>query len=233
MMTHPVHQDWRNSGMFLRSRSSRVSLSLSLESFKILSGYYTPPAVKHFHVYQTLTHDPLLLIPLGNVIRIFNISRFSLRQPPKFPLDDSLVELTNRLSLGESGSQSSTLGVIATDKQAENQSFSGLGWHDDDSAAPPAREQEGEQEGGRPEGDNGEQHSIPAATYPPPASIAALFDSVESWEAVAELPQAGGPPVIPDITMCAMAFEGMGIVGIGQEGTLYAWHLKSERLGRG
>lgn len=222
--------------MFLLSKSLNLSLSLSVESFKTLSGYHIPPAAKRFQVYQSITHDPLLLVPLGKVLRIFNISQFSVRQPPKFPQDNSLVELTNNLSLGGSSSQSSTPGPTTSETQAESQSVCELKQRDDldesSGPSPSAREAEEEEEERR-EGDDVGEDPIPATTYPPPAPLATLLDSVESWEVVAELPQGGGPPEMPDITMCAMAFEGLGIVGIGHEGTLYVWRLKTERVGRG
>ncbi|PIL31879.1 hypothetical protein GSI_06583 [Ganoderma sinense ZZ0214-1] len=186
--------DWRNS-----------------ESFKVLSGYHIPPVAKCFHAYQSITHDPLLLVPLGRVIRIFNISQFSVRRPPKFPLDNSLVELTNNLSLGGSSSQSSTPGSTITSRtRAENE----LEQHGDESnsASDAPRDEEGQREQEElQEGDEGEDDAIPATTYPLPAPLATLFDSVKSWEVVPEVPQGGGPPEMPGITMCAMAFQGLGL----------------------
>ena len=164
------------------------------------------------------------MIPIGRAIRIFNVSQFSPRQPPKFPLDTNLASLANKLSLdddrshpGTSRSTSRGGGRSSVEKDSDSDP-SGNGNGDGESG------EDGEQERRQ----DGEEDSdpIPATTYPPPAPLAALFDSVEGYDVFAELPQGGGPPEMPDITTCAMGFEGLGVVGIGEKGTLYVWRLR-------
>ncbi|KAI0695161.1 hypothetical protein BC835DRAFT_1347868 [Cytidiella melzeri] len=68
-------EDWRKSG-----------------SFKLLSVYSVPMATPSIHVSTSPTrkHDPLLFVPDGVGIRIFNITRFSHREPPMLPLDEDI-----------------------------------------------------------------------------------------------------------------------------------------------
>ncbi|KAL4242151.1 WD40/YVTN repeat-like-containing domain superfamily protein [Abortiporus biennis] len=56
------------------------------ESFKIISCYSLPMTTRKLHVYRPNNGDPLLLIPMGKKIRIFNITNFKPRERPPFPL---------------------------------------------------------------------------------------------------------------------------------------------------
>jgi len=79
------------------------------QSFKIIASYSLPMRCKHVCVfYDPVNHDPILLIPDDQVIRIFNITYFQPRVRPAFPLDQESVEeqvpeLTRRME--ESSSQ--------------------------------------------------------------------------------------------------------------------------------
>ncbi|KAI0735080.1 WD40 repeat-like protein [Earliella scabrosa] len=176
--------DWRNS-----------------ESFKILSAYHLPLTTKHIHIYRSLEHDPMLLIPIGKVIRIFNIVQFKPRTPPKLPLDD-LASLTERMRLDDDGH--APRGSNAT---AQNQEEAAGGGAVDNNAS-------ADDDLGR------------SSKYPPPAPLGMLFESVEGWEVRAELQRRDMPPEIPDITACVLGDEGRSIVGIGQNGVLYIWRQK-------
>ncbi|EJF66780.1 WD40 repeat-like protein [Dichomitus squalens LYAD-421 SS1] len=195
--------DWRNS-----------------ESFKILSGYHIPSVAKHFQVYRSFSHDPLLLIPMGKIVRIFNISQFSPRQPPKFPLDTNIASLTSKLSLDDDGSDP------GTPRPRSPRGGGSSTEQDDDENESASRDNPSQQEGDQDEEEDGEDDPIPTTTYPPPAPLTALFDSVEGYDVVAELPPGNGPPEMADVTTCAMGFEGLGIAGIGERGTLYVWRLR-------
>ncbi|KAI0094822.1 WD40-repeat-containing domain protein [Irpex rosettiformis] len=86
--------DWRNS-----------------RSFKLLSVYSVPMTTPSIYVASSPSrkHDPLLLVPAGNVIRIFNIARLNHRDKPLFPLDgetfiededEELEHMTSAMQLG-------------------------------------------------------------------------------------------------------------------------------------
>lgn len=74
-------------------------------------------------------------------------------------------------------------------------------------------------------------NTLLATKYPPPPAVAMLSDSVEGWDVAANLQRPDRPTEMPDITMCAMGFEGRIIFGIGQNGTLFIWQPK-EALAR-
>lgn len=70
------------------------------DSFKILSCYSLPMHTPNIHVYRTITHDPIVVVPLGNTARILNVTHFKAREPPEFPLSElEVVELTKRMRL--------------------------------------------------------------------------------------------------------------------------------------
>ncbi|KAI0669808.1 WD40-repeat-containing domain protein [Trametes maxima] len=176
------------------------------ESFKVLSAYHLPMTVPDFHVYRSIAHDPILLIPLGRTIRLFNISRFGPRTPPKFPGDD-LAYLTKQMQL-EGGSQQPT----------------------QDSSR--SRAQGDADDAGGPRDDTGEEADVVAdrqeattAIYPPPAPLSFLFEAVEGWH-IHVGPLKGGPTDISDIATCEVGCEGGVIVGTSGEDTLLIWQLQ-------
>ncbi|KAL7285375.1 hypothetical protein ACG7TL_000470 [Trametes sanguinea] len=181
------------------------------ESFKILSAYHLPMVTEHFHVFRSPGHDPILLIPIGKVIRVFNISRFGPRTPPSFPADD-LALLTDQMHITGSESTGST-----------NQEPGPSGSRKEPTA-------ETEAQGAGDEGDDDEQpaQTLPEGkrplSYPPPAPLAILFDAIAYWNVRVE-GQSEGPTGLPDIAWCEVGFEGRVIVG-GGEGTLYIWRLE-------
>jgi hypothetical protein len=59
----------------------------------------------NLHVYHSLTHDPIVLFPSADGIRMLNVKHFSPRfssGPPPFPLDeDDMVESMKRARLND------------------------------------------------------------------------------------------------------------------------------------
>ena len=140
---------------------------------------------------------------------MFNVSTFGPRTPPKFPLDVDIAQLTDRMRLDDPDG--------------------GAGAEPDDATMYDGTADGGEGvEGGKVGQKEKGKSTISRTTYPPPAPLAVLFDTVEGWEAVAQNYTTGdGPPEIPDITACAMGFDGLGLVGVGSKGTLYIWQLRT------
>jgi len=72
----------------------------SAESFKILACYALPMITPCLRVFKSPTHDPIILIPMGKIIRVFNVSELSHREPPPFPSDDEdIIPQTKKLRL--------------------------------------------------------------------------------------------------------------------------------------
>ena len=145
----------------------------------------------------------MFLVPMGKTIRIFNISQFRPREPPKFPLDD-IAALTSRLHLDDN------------ERNANAKPMA------DEEGQPPTDEGSGAEGSGTARGDAN------STIYPPPAPLATLFDSVEGWEVIAQVSTKRGhdPPETPDVIACAMGFDGLALVGIGEKGTLYVWRMR-------
>ncbi|KAI0655167.1 WD40 repeat-like protein [Cubamyces menziesii] len=170
------------------------------QSFKILSAYHLPTVTNHLHVFRSLTHDPILMIPVGRIIRVYNVSQFGPRTPPQFPADD-LVSLTNQMRLGD-----------------EDALQGDPGQPSDSRSARIGQDGDGVEEG------RTQKTRTAAMMYPPPAPLAALFDTVEGWN-VTSVRQGEGLPELPDIAACEVGFGGRIIVGIGK-GTLLLWRLE-------
>ncbi|KAI9065816.1 WD40 repeat-like protein [Trametes sanguinea] len=181
------------------------------ESFKILSAYHLPMVTEHFHVYRSPHHDPILLIPVGKVIRIFNVSQFGPRKPPTFPADD-LVLLTDQMHITESAS-------LTRNDQEVGPSGSGKKAAVESEAEGPGVEDNGNEEPLQAQSD--EKRPL---VYPPPAPLAILFDAVPCWD-VRVTEQSGGSAALPDVASCEVGFEGRVIVGVGG-GALYIWRLE-------
>ena len=161
----------------------------------------------------------MLLIPIGKTIRIFNISLFQPRTPPKFPLDDLTLMMSTQMHLGDDVEREASTVHSTPTANAPTANESTIAGADAEGNA-------GSNDGGSVDGAKEAKPRGSSTKYPPPAPLAALFDDVEGWEVTAELQRRDGPPEMPDITMCAMGFEGLRIVGIGQQGTLFVWRLR-------
>ncbi|KAI0825045.1 WD40-repeat-containing domain protein [Trametes gibbosa] len=184
------------------------------ESFKVLSAYHLPAptgTVAYCHVYQSLVHTPILLIPMGKLIRAFNISQFKPRTPPKYPADD-LTYLASQFRLEGEKERHEDTGT-----HSAGRSWEGSAVQDDVDESSREASLEKEQ-------DN-LQTSMPATTtYPPPAPLAVLFEAVEGWDIKAVV-KSGGPTDVPEVTACEVGFQGRVIVGVGG-GTLSIWRLQ-------
>ncbi|KAI0375088.1 WD40 repeat-like protein [Pilatotrama ljubarskyi] len=189
-----VVQDYRNS-----------------ESFKILSAYHLPMVIRHLHTYRSIHHDPILLIPLGKTIRVFNIAQFGPRTPPRFPGDD-LVYLTDQMQLG-----------VDTQRQADEGSRSGQGRRGTSRHTQDGGLNSGEEGDGDANSDP-QRKSAPTVVYPPPAPLAVLLDAVDGWDVEAKPPN-DFPAEISDVSSCEVGYEGGVIVGVGG-GTLFVWRLQ-------
>jgi hypothetical protein len=59
----------------------------------------------NLHVFHSLTHDPIVLFPFADGVRMLNVKHFSPRfssAPPPFPLDeDEMVESMKRTRLND------------------------------------------------------------------------------------------------------------------------------------
>lgn len=84
--------------------------AIHVESFKVLSAYHLPLTTLDLHVYTSRHHDPLLLVPMGKVIRIFNITHFEPRDSPPFPVDEGVEQMAKRMRLDEEGGGEGTDG---------------------------------------------------------------------------------------------------------------------------
>lgn len=74
-------------------------------SFKLISIYSLPMGTSTLHVYHSLTHDPIVLFPFADGVRMLNVKHFTPRfssGPPPFPLDeDDMVESMKRTRLND------------------------------------------------------------------------------------------------------------------------------------
>ncbi|KAI0756903.1 WD40 repeat-like protein [Daedaleopsis nitida] len=180
------------------------------ESYKILSAYHMPQTTTRVHVYRSLKQDPMVLIPMKKTIRTFSIGDFKARNPPKFPLDD-IVSLTVKMRLDDDEARPAAGGGGGAAQHADvNAGLSGGAVTHNDANSSQREDQE---------------TTTPSSNiYPQPAPLDQLFLSVEGWEVAAESLRRDAPE-IPEITACAMGFDGRGIVGIGGTGSLYVWRL--------
>jgi polycomb protein EED len=76
-----------------------------LASFKLIALYALPMGTNNLHVYHSLTHDPIMLFPFADGVRMLNVKHFSPRfssvRPP-FPLDeDEMVESMKKARLND------------------------------------------------------------------------------------------------------------------------------------
>lgn len=208
------------------------------ESFKVLSAYHLPMTTRNLTVYTSLDHDPLLLVPMGKTIRIFNLSQFRPRAPIPFPISDDVVALTENLRLddteraggfgnveglgasagvdadadvGEDGLQATGYGEKEQSSGEDDGDGNAV---DDDDDAPP---------------EQGDVYDVPFPDFlprmPPPAPLAELFDSVDGWDLDVTVDETRRSE-LPDITACEVALGGRVVVGVGGKGTMYVWRAR-------
>jgi len=171
------------------------------ESFRVYAIYALPmqcPKV-HLCVSPYLNHDPMMLVPDGKVIRVFNISHFKPKSPPDFPLTHD--------GKGKSPSEEgdSTLQLAATMSQmlsVEDKTEGGDLDEDDEDDAPDV--------------------------YPIPKPVKKLFDEVPAWVVDGE-PASEVYTALPDIEVCELAWNGKAIIGVGKKGTFWQWSLRERR----
>lgn len=193
---------------------------------------------RNLTVYTSLDHDPLLLVPMGKTIRIFNLSQFRPRAPIPFPISDDVVALTENLRLddteraggfgnveglgasagvdadadvGEDGLQATGYGEKEQSSGEDDGDGNAV---DDDDDAPP---------------EQGDVYDVPFPDFlprmPPPAPLAELFDSVDGWDLDVTVDETRRSE-LPDITACEVALGGRVVVGVGGKGTMYVWRAR-------
>lgn len=95
-------QDYQNSSKFASMFGCSVYSSKyhAAESFKLISVYTLPMSNPMLHFYTPFykVHDPLILVPSGDSIRIFNIVHFKPRPTPPAPRDprEAAIEASDR-----------------------------------------------------------------------------------------------------------------------------------------
>ena len=74
----------------------------------IKTEYAWIPMSPHLHVYQSPHHDPLILFTMmkSGKITMMNVTHFSPRKPPPFPLDQDVVAMTQKLRLDDDVAES-------------------------------------------------------------------------------------------------------------------------------
>jgi hypothetical protein len=93
-----------------------------LASFKLICVYSLPMATNNLHVYKSQAHDPIVLFPHANSIRMLNVThlkpRFASGHPP-FPLDeDEMVESMKKARLDDDNNENDNeeVEILATPK---------------------------------------------------------------------------------------------------------------------
>jgi len=188
------------------------------ESFKIISAYFLPMTTLKMHVHQRDGCDPLIVVPMGKVVRIINLTDFGPRAIPPFPLDAELNELTQRMQLTEPPAEEQTAQTELVADEGDDQT----------TARGQAEVQDHQTEAG--DGLAGDEEA-PQPRYdyepsPEAARLTELFDSVQYWELGVDAATSRCPD-LPDITACEIAFEGRAILGVGDGGVLYIWRRSS------
>ncbi len=167
------------------------------ESFKLLSVYSVPLTTPSIYVSVPLFHrgDPLLFVPDGSVIRMFNITRLNHRDIPPFPFDTYTDE-----EEGEEEDDDDELQNMTSAMRLGSYSEEERMYDNDDSDAPLVYRRE------KPEKKLFEQ-------------VQGWVADTKRRGA----PRL--PAELPDIEKCQLAFGGRVILAIGKEGSLYSWKL--------
>jgi len=75
----------------------------------------------NIRVFRSPAHDPIILIPMGKIVRIVNISHFKHRDSPPFPFDEQdLVPLTKQLKLDTTAGQDGGQGTNPANPEEED-----------------------------------------------------------------------------------------------------------------
>jgi len=86
-------------------------------SFKLVSIYSLPMGANKLHIYHSVTHDPIVLFPVADGIRMLNVKHFSPRfssEPPPFPLDENdMVESMKRARLNDDDEERNSRIVVS------------------------------------------------------------------------------------------------------------------------
>ncbi|EKM61110.1 uncharacterized protein PHACADRAFT_111252 [Phanerochaete carnosa HHB-10118-sp] len=198
---------WLGYSRFLKKGQVRPIMRGSVmdyqnsESFRVHAVYALPvhcPKV-HFYVSPHLNHDPMMLVPDGKIIRVFNISHFKPKTPPNFPLARPMK------ATHPNAGDSNTSQLAATMLQVLNV--------------------EDQADGGDPDEDDGDD---PPAVYPIPKPVKKLFNEVPTWIVNGEL-ASEVHSALPVIEVCELAWGGQAIVGVGKNGTVWLWYLRDRR----
>jgi len=178
-------------------------------SYKLLSMYSLPiikteypyfPVSPHLHVYQSPYHDPLILFTAMNSgkITMMNVTHFEPRKPPPFPLDEDVVEMTQRLRLEDD--------VVQTRRDRDD--------NGDDNVVRTRRN-------GNDNGDDLEGGSNWQMDGDPAFRTSALA-CIRGWEII--VPTTGNAGTVQgDLEICAMGMGGRLLVGVGTKGTISIW----------
>ena len=172
-------------------------LTVSPESFKILSIYSVPKRTTNIYVASSREHDPLLLVPDGTAVRIFNITRLNHRDIPLFPPDDDIF-------------------VDHADDDDDDEELERMTGAVRLGSPDPYEEQgEGEDE----DSDQGE-------VYRRNRPEKKLFRQVQHWTADGRRSDGPRLPAqLPSIEKCQLAFGQRVLLAVGAEGSLYSWKL--------
>ncbi|EPT03858.1 hypothetical protein FOMPIDRAFT_1157736 [Fomitopsis schrenkii] len=203
------------------------------ESFKVLSAYHLPLTALHATVYTspTNTHDPLLLVPVGRTVRVFNLTHFEPRPKPPFPFaEDEVVALTKRMRLDPPSDAEG-----GADGEGGGGGGGGGGEAGPSGGQPPAPEGEQEEEGEKDTGEDAAEegdgddivwdHHREGYVRPGPSRYKELFTAVEGWDIDLSAFDQERRVAMPDVTTCEVASDGRVILGAGERGTVYVWRL--------
>lgn len=179
------------------------------------------------HVHQRDGCDPLIVIPMGKVVRIMNLTDFGPRAVPPSPLDVEVAELTRRMQLDEPLTGGETVATAADADGGDDQTIAGGQGEAEVDQTEAEQSQTGIEDGQI--GD--EEAPQPRIAYayqesPEATRLTELFDSVQCWEFGVDA-AASRYPGLPDIAACEVAFEGRAILGVGDRGVLYVWRRSS------
>lgn len=166
----------------------------------------------HAHVYRDPQyHDPILLVPDGSILRIFNITHFQAPETPPFPWEDEVTkqggvpDLAKRMEQARFTEDTQrTRGEDACEGEGEG-------------------EEDGDDEG---EGEGKEYRSQEFSLWPKIPLPLPLFEAVPGWKLdVAKVAMSTRPP---DIDACEVFGDGALIAGVGKKGTMYIWRLNEQ-----
>lgn len=148
--------------------------------------------------YDPQHHDPILLVPDGPHIRLFNITHFQPRVRPPFPLDEPEPQQNSEPELPGLSRRMEKMPIHAT----EDGDVESYDEERPEILAPI------------------EQNPWPQMPAPRP-----LFEAVPGWKIGVERAR-GKRAHLPDVDSCEIGAGGAIILGVGKKSTLYIWKLK-------